>query len=57
MNGSGASATKQMTLTQVTITPHSTQNAAKRAETNEYYNNKQRFGADNVRGAGHTRGF
>jgi hypothetical protein len=39
----------------VYVKKHTSLKAAKRAETREYYAAKKRHGAENVRGAGHTR--
>jgi predicted GIY-YIG superfamily endonuclease len=55
--GNGASATKKYAVESVTITPHKSVKAAKAAETATYYQQKAKYGGENVRGAGHTKGF
>mmetsp|Transcript_2667 Transcript_2667/g.5273 ORF Transcript_2667/g.5273 Transcript_2667/m.5273 type:complete len:179 (+) Transcript_2667:128-664(+) len=57
LSGRGATATKQMTASQVHFTPHGTKNAARKSETNLYFTLKDKHGIDNVRGAGHTKKF
>lgn len=57
LSGRGAEATKQMNSGQVTFTAHRTPAAAKKNETKLYYQEKQKHGIDNVRGAGHTTRF
>lgn len=55
-NGRGAMWTqKHPPKSVVYVKKHSSLKAAKRAETREYYAAKKRHGAENVRGAGHTR--
>ena len=55
-NGRGAMWTqKHPPKSVVYVKKHTSLKAAKRAETREYYAAKKRHGAENVRGAGHTR--
>lgn len=55
--GRGAMATKQMTPSHVTFHPKLSTDAAKQEESKSYFQAKERYGMDNVRGAGHTKRF
>ena len=57
LSGQGATSTKQMNISHVELHPHRSVNAAKKNETRLYYKEKAAHGVENVRGAGHTRGF
>ena len=52
--GTGAQVTRKYKPLSVSITPHKSVAAAKRAETKMYYKQKSKFGGANVRGAGNT---
>jgi predicted GIY-YIG superfamily endonuclease len=53
----GAKVTKELKPRAVTITPHQSAAAAKKAETKTYYQQKKKLGGDRVRGAGNTSRF
>lgn len=57
ISGSGAEVTKELKPKSVTLTPHSSKAAAKKAETKEYHRQKKELGGNRVRGAGHTARF
>lgn len=57
LSGQGAVATRGQRFQQFTFQTHSSEKQAKAAETRKYYREKNRYGIDHVRGAGHTKGF
>ena len=56
-SGTGARVTRELRPVNVTITPHRSVAAAKRAETSTYFAQKSKFGGGNVRGAGCSSRF
>jgi predicted GIY-YIG superfamily endonuclease len=55
--GNGAKVTQECTPLGVSFTPHYSVAAAKRAETDTYYEQKDKLGVAKVRGAGNTARF
>lgn len=56
-DGRGAKVTQELKPVAVTVEPHGSVAAAKRAETSTYFQLKNKSGGDRVRGAGHTKRF